>query len=139
MREIYSTGTKTPYDIMKMSDLRLSVVIPCYNEKSTIRGIVDMVRAAPVQRKEIIIVDDCSNDGTKEILRNEIAPLVSKILFHEKNQGKGASLRTGIAAATGAERFPRGRDRSPGAPGPGEAARTLPCDGHHAAFVTVSP
>jgi len=86
---------------MKMSDLRLSVVIPCYNEKSTIRGIVDMVRAAPVQRKEIIIVDDCSNDGTKEILRNEIAPLVSKILFHEKNQGKGASLRTGIAAATG--------------------------------------
>lgn len=79
----------------------LSVVIPCFNESATIRTIVDRVRAAPIANKEIIIVDDCSVDGTPEILRNEIAPLVSKIIYHEHNQGKGAALRTGFANATG--------------------------------------
>ncbi|GAB1490067.1 glycosyltransferase family 2 protein [Opitutaceae bacterium] len=81
--------------------MKLSVVIPCYNEAKTIRNIVDRVRAAPVADKEIIIVDDCSRDGTRDILRSEIAPLVSQILYHEVNQGKGAALRTGFAAATG--------------------------------------
>ncbi len=81
--------------------MKLSIVIPCYNERGTIRAIVDAVRAAPVADQEIIIVDDCSQDGTREILRAEIAPLVSKILYHEVNQGKGAALRTGFAAATG--------------------------------------
>ena len=78
--------------------MKLSIVIPCYNETKTIRAIVDRVRAAPIAEKEIIIVDDCSTDGTREILRGEIAPLVAKIIYHEVNQGKGAALRTGIAA-----------------------------------------
>ncbi len=81
--------------------MKLSVVIPCYNEVRTIRHIVDRVRAAPVAEREIIIVDDCSRDGTRDLLRTEIAPLVDKILFHEVNQGKGAALRTGFRAATG--------------------------------------
>jgi glycosyltransferase involved in cell wall biosynthesis len=82
--------------------MKLSIVIPCYNERSTIRQIVDAVLAAPVpHEKEIIVVDDFSRDGTRDILRAEIAPLVSTILFHEKNQGKGAALRTGFQAATG--------------------------------------
>ena len=81
--------------------MKLSVVIPCYNEFRTIRHIVDRVRAAPVAEREIIIVDDCSRDGTRDLLRTEIAPLVDKILFHEVNQGKGAALRTGFRAATG--------------------------------------
>jgi glycosyltransferase involved in cell wall biosynthesis len=81
--------------------MKLSIIIPCYNEIKTIRTIVDRVRAAPVADKEIIIVDDCSKDGTQEILRAEIAPVVSRIIYHEVNQGKGAALRTGIAAATG--------------------------------------
>ena len=81
--------------------MKLSVVIPCYNESKTIRHIVDRVRAAPVADKEIIIVDDCSRDGTRDILRTEIAPLVSQIIYHEVNQGKGAALRTGFKAATG--------------------------------------
>ncbi len=81
--------------------MKLSIVIPCYNETKTIRQLVDRVRAAPVADMEIIIVDDCSRDGTRDILRTEIAPLVSKILYHEVNQGKGAALRTGFAAATG--------------------------------------
>ena len=81
--------------------MKLSVVIPCYNEVRTIRHIVDRVRAAPVAEKEIIIIDDCSRDGTRDLLRTEIAPLGDKLLFHEVNQGKGAALRTGFRAATG--------------------------------------
>ena len=81
--------------------MKLSIVIPCYNEAKTIRLIVDRVRGAPVAEKEIIIVDDCSRDGTRDILRTQIAPLVDKVIYHEVNRGKGAALRTGFAAATG--------------------------------------
>ncbi|PHX87049.1 MAG: glycosyl transferase [Opitutia bacterium] len=81
--------------------MKLSVVIPCYNEAKTIRTIVDRVRSAPISDKEIIIVDDCSHDGTRDLLRREIAPLVSQIIYHEVNQGKGAALRSGFAVATG--------------------------------------
>ena len=81
--------------------MKLTIVIPCYNEAKTIRSIVERVRAAPVAHKEIIIVDDCSRDGTRDLLRTQIAPLVDLIIYHEVNQGKGAALRTGFAAATG--------------------------------------
>ena len=81
--------------------MKLSIVIPCYNEARTIRSIVDRVRTSPVTDKEIIIVDDCSRDGTRDVLRTQIAPLVDKIIYHEVNQGKGAALRTGFGAATG--------------------------------------
>jgi glycosyltransferase involved in cell wall biosynthesis len=94
-----STGAKRPR--IDPENYTLSVVIPCYNERPTIRAIVDRVIQAPIAKKEIIIVDDFSNDGTAELLKIEIAPLVSKILFHEVNQGKGAALRTGFAVATG--------------------------------------
>jgi glycosyltransferase involved in cell wall biosynthesis len=85
----------------QFQDLSVSIVIPCYNEKSTIHGLVQAVNAAPIVRKEIIIVDDFSTDGTRQILEKEIAPLVARIFYHEKNKGKGAALRTGIGAATG--------------------------------------
>jgi glycosyltransferase involved in cell wall biosynthesis len=81
--------------------MKLSIVIPCYNEAKTIRQIVERVRAAPMLEKEIIIVDDCSRDGTRELLEREIAPLVDRIVYHDANRGKGAALRTGFAAATG--------------------------------------
>jgi glycosyltransferase involved in cell wall biosynthesis len=81
--------------------MKLSIIVPCYNEKSTIRTVIDAVLAAPYNDKEIIIVDDCSKDGTKEVLLEEIEPLVHQILFHKVNQGKGAALRTGIQTATG--------------------------------------
>lgn len=81
--------------------MKLSIVIPCYNERKTIRTIVDAVRAAPVADKEIIVVDDCSVDGTRDVLHAEIAGLVDRIIYHDHNQGKGAALRTGFAAATG--------------------------------------
>jgi glycosyltransferase involved in cell wall biosynthesis len=81
--------------------VKLSVIIPCYNERSTIGAIVDAVKAAPYHDKEIVVVDDCSTDGTREILRSDIAQQVDKVLYHQVNLGKGAALRTGIAAATG--------------------------------------
>ena len=84
-----------------MQDVTLSIVIPCYDEKASIRTIVDKVREAPVAHKEIIIVDDCSTDGTSEVLDTEIAPLVSKVIHQKQNGGKGAALHTGFAAATG--------------------------------------
>jgi glycosyltransferase involved in cell wall biosynthesis len=62
---------------------------------------VERVRAAPVASKEIIIVDDCSRDGTRDLLRTQLAPLVDKVIYHDVNRGKGAALRTGFAAATG--------------------------------------
>ena len=81
--------------------MKLSIVIPCYNEKHTIRTIVDAVNNAPIPNKEIIIVDDFSTDGTRDVLKSEIAPLVSNIVYHDFNQGKGAALRTGFRHATG--------------------------------------
>lgn len=81
--------------------MKLSIVIPCYNERKTIRAIVDAVRAAPYPDKEIIIVDDCSHDGTRDLLKAEIVDLVDVVVYHDVNQGKGAALRSGIHAATG--------------------------------------
>jgi len=83
--------------------MKLSVVIPVYNEKDTVRAIVDKVRAVDVGlEKELVLVDDCSSDGTREILaamREENPDLLVKM--HAANRGKGAALRTGFQAATG--------------------------------------
>ena len=81
--------------------MTLSIIIPCYNEKENIKKIVEKVQCSPVEDKEIIVVDDCSTDGTRDILESEIRPMVSQILYHPVNRGKGAALHTGFAAATG--------------------------------------
>ena len=79
----------------------LSIVIPCYNEKDNIETIVNKVLQSTVKNKEIIVVDDKSTDGTDKILEEKIRPLVSQVIYHEVNQGKGGALRTGFAHATG--------------------------------------
>ena len=81
--------------------MKLSVVIPVYNEASTIRELIDAVKASPVDDVEIIIVDDCSTDGTREVLGAEIEPIVDTVVYHDVNRGKGAALRTGFAQVTG--------------------------------------
>jgi glycosyltransferase involved in cell wall biosynthesis len=81
--------------------MKLTIVIPCYNEAKTIVDLVEAVRAAPFPDKEIIVVDDASTDGTRDRLKAGVEPLVSRVLYHDVNQGKGAALRTGFAAATG--------------------------------------
>ncbi|HEX2099589.1 MAG TPA: glycosyltransferase family 2 protein [Candidatus Synoicihabitans sp.] len=83
--------------------MKLSVVIPCYNEEGTILALVQSVRAAcpPATELEIIVVNDCSRDGSRAVLERDVAPLVARVIHHEVNQGKGAALRTGFAAVTG--------------------------------------
>jgi len=81
--------------------MKLSVVIPCYNERSTIEAVVEAVRSAPVEDLEIIVVDDGSSDGTREILKGKPPGWVDKIVLQDSNLGKGAALRTGFQNATG--------------------------------------
>jgi glycosyltransferase involved in cell wall biosynthesis len=81
--------------------MKLTVVIPCFNEVGTIQQVVDAVRQSPVKSCEIIIVDDGSTDGTRELLKQDIAPQVDQIIYHPANRGKGAALKSGFAAATG--------------------------------------
>ncbi|HEY9611192.1 glycosyltransferase family 2 protein [Allocoleopsis sp.] len=81
--------------------MKLSVVIPCFNEVGTIGQVVEAVKASPVKNCEIIIVDDCSIDGTRELLKSNIESQVAQVIYHNRNRGKGAALRTGFSAATG--------------------------------------
>ncbi len=81
--------------------MKLSVVIPCYNERATIAAVLAAVRACPVPDVQIIVVDDGSTDGTRELLQGELRGQADKVLLHARNQGKGAALRTGFAAADG--------------------------------------
>ena len=83
--------------------MKLSVIIPCYNEIHTIEKILNKIKKLSISKIEVILVDDCSNDGTREKIHDKIINknLVDKILYHDKNLGKGAAIRTGIKAATG--------------------------------------
>jgi glycosyltransferase involved in cell wall biosynthesis len=78
----------------------LSVVIPVYNEKNTVLKIIDKVLKLDIV-KEIIVVDDYSDDGTRELLKNTKLDSRVKLLFHDKNMGKGAGLRTGFKEISG--------------------------------------
>lgn len=81
--------------------MKLSIVIPCYNEINSIKCIIDAVEKCPYNPKEIIIVDDCSTDGTKEKLQGLRGVEIERIIYLNHNQGKGAAARTGIKAASG--------------------------------------
>src|SRR6266516_4950430 len=81
--------------------MKVSVVIPVFNERGTIEQVVKAVRAAPVENIEIIVVDDASTDGTQQVLKEKISPMIDQIIYQPRNCGKGAALRAGFAAATG--------------------------------------
>ncbi|MFZ9180461.1 MAG: glycosyltransferase family 2 protein [Rickettsiales bacterium] len=79
----------------------LSVIIPCFNEKNTIEKLIQAVLNSSYQKQEIIIIDDFSTDGTREILQEKISPLVHKIIYQPYNQGKGSAIAKGISEANG--------------------------------------
>lgn len=81
--------------------MKVSVVIPCYNESATIEKIIRAVRDAPIRDFEIIVIDDGSTDGTTAILERGDKEFADQIIYHQKNSGKGAAVRAGFAAATG--------------------------------------
>jgi glycosyltransferase involved in cell wall biosynthesis len=79
--------------------MEVSIIIPVYNEKSTIQEVIEQVQQAPYP-KETIVVDHGSQDGTRDILRHTIWPENVHIFYHEKNKGKGAGIRTRVQHAT---------------------------------------
>jgi glycosyltransferase involved in cell wall biosynthesis len=79
--------------------MEISVIIPVYNEKATIQKVIELVQQAPYE-KEIIVIDDGSSDGTREILQSGSWPKNVRIIYHEQNLGKGAGIRTGVEQAT---------------------------------------
>lgn len=79
----------------------ISVIIPCYNEAITIKEIIDKVIKTKKYNTEIIVIDDCSTDGSRDILNNDLKNLINKLILNDKNYGKGYSVRQGIKAANG--------------------------------------
>src|SRR5260370_6839471 len=85
--------------------MKVSVVIPVFNERDTIEQVVSAVRAAPVENIEIIVVDDASTDGTQDVLKDKISTMADQIIYQPRNCGKGAALRAGFPAPTAAAIF----------------------------------
>lgn len=80
--------------------MKVSIIIPCYNEAATIGAVLERISALEIA-KEIIVVDDGSNDGTRDLLEGEFAQSIDHLIVHAGNQGKGTALKNGIARATG--------------------------------------
>jgi glycosyltransferase involved in cell wall biosynthesis len=81
--------------------MKLSIIIPCYNEKDHLSELIRRVMDSPVKKREIILVDDCSTDGTTELIQNQFETVVDKVIYHPKNMGKGAAIRSGLDWVTG--------------------------------------
>jgi len=81
--------------------LKLSLIMPIYNEADLLEEVLRQVRAIPIQEKELILVDDFSKDGTRDILKKEENKPDTKVIYHNKNKGKGSAIRTGLKVATG--------------------------------------
>src|SRR5438270_176070 len=86
---------------LRRGPMKISVVIPCYNERDTVAEIVSAVRTAPLRDIEVIVVDDGATDGSRTILKRNVEPIADRVIYHGVNRGKGAALRSGFAAATG--------------------------------------
>ena len=81
--------------------MKLSIIIPCFNEKEFLSELISLVKGSPVKEKEIILVDDGSNDGTTDLIKTRLEQEVDRVVYHTKNMGKGAAIRSGLKYATG--------------------------------------
>ncbi len=81
--------------------MKLSIIIPCFNEKDTLLGLISEVKNAPVDDKEIILVDDGSDDGTRDLIKKDLEQKVDRVIYHSRNMGKGAAIRSGLEHVTG--------------------------------------
>jgi glycosyltransferase involved in cell wall biosynthesis len=81
--------------------MKVSVIIPCYNEKNSLPKLLALVKEAPVKEKEIVLVDDASEDGTREMIKATLEREVDQVFYHEKNMGKGAAIRSGLERVSG--------------------------------------
>ena len=81
--------------------MKISIIIPCYNEEKTIVKIVEKINALINLDKEIILVDDGSNDGTVDIIKKKVQKNVDHVVYHEKNSGKGSAIQSGLKYVTG--------------------------------------
>lgn len=81
--------------------MKVSVIIPCYNEKKSLLKLLTLVKEAPIKEKEVILVDDASEDGTREMIKATLEREVDHVVYHENNMGKGAAIRSGLERASG--------------------------------------
>ncbi len=81
--------------------MKVSVIIPCFNERDTIEQVVTAVRGSSTKEIEIILVDDGSTDGTREIIERQLSSAVDRVVYHSENRGKGAAVRSGLCEITG--------------------------------------
>ena len=79
----------------------LSIIIPCYNEVNTIEKIIEKINDQDYIKKQIIIIDDNSNDGTTSIIKNSLEKHIDKVIYHKENQGKGAAIQSGLPFVKG--------------------------------------
>ena len=81
--------------------MKLSIIIPCYNEMGSLSELITLVKESPVRNKEIILVDDGSDDGTADLIRSGIEREVDRVIYHPKNTGKGAAINSALKYVTG--------------------------------------
>jgi glycosyltransferase involved in cell wall biosynthesis len=81
--------------------MKLSIIIPCYNEKGSLSQLISLVKKSSVEEKEIILVDDGSDDGTTDIIKSQLEEDVDKVVYHPENRGKGAAIQSALRYVTG--------------------------------------
>ncbi|MBW1764804.1 MAG: glycosyltransferase family 2 protein [Deltaproteobacteria bacterium] len=81
--------------------MKLSIIIPCYNEKDYISQLIYLVKESPINEKEIILVDDGSDDGTTDLIKSKLESVVDMAIYHPKNMGKGAAINSALKHVTG--------------------------------------
>ncbi len=86
---------------MNTPNPKLTIIIPCFNEREYLTSVIEQIERSPVANREIIVVDDCSTDGTRELIRDALTSRVDKVVYHDRNMGKGAAIRSAAAHVSG--------------------------------------